>query len=68
MKGHDGLCPSPNPQLVDRKYCAYCNLIDVVKDHYQGKKGLSKDKTYEHGYEEGYQAAINKLLQSANEV
>ena len=68
MKGHDGLCPSPNPQLVDRKHCAYCNLIDHVKDHYKAKKGTMGDKTYEQGYEEGYQAAINKLLQSANDI
>ncbi len=60
MKGHDGLCPTPNPHMFDRKNCAYCNLIEVVKDHYKGRnKGDSK--TYEDGFHDGYQDAINKL-------
>ena len=59
MKGHDGLCPTPNRNLFDRKHCAYCNLIDVVRDHYKEKgKG---SKTYEEGYNDGWQAAIDKL-------
>lgn len=59
MKGHDGLCPTPNPHLKERKYCAYCNLIDIVRDHYKQKgKG---SKTYEEGYHDGWAAAIDKL-------
>ena len=48
MKGHDGLCPSPNPHLIEPKNCAYCNLIKSVKEHYKekGKGG----KTYEEGF------------------
>ncbi len=61
MKGHDGLCPSPNPQLVERKNCAYCNLITVVRDHQKEKKGHGTDKTYSDGYNDGVAAAIKKL-------
>lgn len=63
MKGHDGLCPTPNPQMFDRKHCAYCNLIDKVRDHYREKgKG---SKTYEEGYHDGWTAAIDKLKELA---
>jgi hypothetical protein len=59
MKGHDGLCPTPNPHIKDRDNCAYCNLIEVVKDYYRQKgKG---SKTYEEGYHDGWKAAIDKL-------
>lgn len=61
MKGHDGLCPTPNPQLIDRKHCAYCNLIEKVRDHYKDKKAHGKDKTYEQGYHDGWEDAIKKL-------
>lgn len=64
MKGHDGLCPTPNPGLIDRKHCAYCNLIEVVKDHYKSK-GKSEGKTYEDGFHDGYQEAIKKLQEMA---
>lgn len=60
MKGHDGLCPTPNPHLIDRKHCAYCNLIEVVKEHYQSKK-KTDGKTYEDGYHDGWNAAILRL-------
>lgn len=63
MKGHDGLCPSPNPHLIDKKNCAYCNLIDNVRSHYKEKgKG---SKTYEEGYSDGWAAAIEKLRELA---
>lgn len=63
MKGHDGLCPSPNPHLVERKYCAYCNLIETVRNYYKEKgKG---SKTYEEGYHDGWSAAIDKLKELA---
>ena len=42
MKGHDGHCPTPNPHLVDRKNCAYCNLIENVRDYYKDKKATVK--------------------------
>ena len=59
MKGHDGLCPSPNPHLINKKNCAYCNLINAVREHYKEKgKG---SKTYEEGYSDGWAAAIEKL-------
>lgn len=64
MKGHDGLCPTPNPHLKDRKHCAYCNLIDEVKDHYKSK-GKSEGKTYDDGFQDGFQAAISRLQESA---
>ena len=63
MKGHDGLCPTPNAHLKDRQHCAYCNLIEVVKDHYKGKK--SEGKTYEDGYRDGLAAALSKLQEIA---
>lgn len=45
--------------MFDRKHCAYCNLIDKVRDHYREKgKG---SKTYEEGYHDGWTAAIDKL-------
>ena len=63
MKGHDGLCPTPNPQMRDRKHCAYCNIIDKVREHYKEKgKG---SKTYEEGYNDGWAAAIEKLKELA---
>jgi hypothetical protein len=37
MKGHDGLCPTPNPHLIERQHCAYCHLIERVKEHYKSK-------------------------------
>ena len=64
MKGHDGLCPSPNPQLVDRKHCAYCNLIEVVKDHYK-TKGKGEGKTYEDGYHDGQMDLLTKMQEAA---
>jgi hypothetical protein len=64
MKGHDGLCPTPNPHLMDRKHCAYCNLLEVAKDHYK-TKGKSEGKTYEDGFHDGYQEAIRKLQELA---
>jgi len=63
MKGHDGLCPTPNPQMFDRKHCAYCNLIEVVKDHYK-HKNKGEDKTYDDGYQDGIQAAISRLQET----
>lgn len=63
MKGHDGMCPTPNPQLIDAKHCAYCNIIANVKEHYREKgKG---SKTYEEGYSDGWKAAIDKLKELA---
>ena len=60
MKGHDGLCPTPNPQLVEPKNCAYCNLIKDIKEHYKkGSKG--NGKTYEEGFRDGFNSAITKL-------
>ena len=64
MKGHDELCPTPNPQLVDRKNCAYCNLIVVVRDHYKEKRDRGADKTYADGYGDGWSAAIAKLQEA----
>jgi hypothetical protein len=63
MKGHDGLCPSPNPHLIEPKNCAYCNLIKSVREHYKekGKGG----KTYEEGFNNGWAAAIDKLKELA---
>ncbi len=61
MKGHDGLCPTPNPSLINRKNCAYCNLIDSVREYYNDKKSHGKGKTYDQGYEDGWEAAIEKL-------
>ena len=61
MKGHDGLCPTPNPHIVERKHCAYCNLIDSVRDHYKDKKAHGKDKTYDEGFSDGWTSAIAKL-------
>ena len=61
MKGHDGHCPTPNPHLVDRENCAYCNLIENVRDYYKDKKAQGKDKTYDEGYADGWNAAIAKL-------
>jgi hypothetical protein len=61
MKGHDGLCPTPNPHLFERKNCAYCNLIDAVREYYNGKKGKGNDKTYQEGFNDGWEAAIDKL-------
>jgi len=59
MKGHDGLCPTPNPTIFERRHCAYCNLIDKVREHYKEKgKG---SKTHEEGYHDGWAAAIDKL-------
>ena len=63
IKGHDGLCPTPNPHLITRQHCAYCNLIEVVKDHYRSK-GKSEGKTYDDGYQDGFAAAINTLQQA----
>ena len=57
VKGHDGLCPSPNPHLIDRKHCAYCNLIESVKQHYRTKGGGA----YEDGRRDGWNAAIEAL-------
>lgn len=63
MKGHDGLCPTPNPHLIERKHCVYCNLIETVRNHYKEKgKG---SKTYEEGYHDGFNAAIEKLKEHA---
>ncbi len=57
------MCPTPNPHLKDRKHCAYCNLIDDVRNHYKEKgKG---SKTYEEGYHDGWSAAIDKLRELA---
>ena len=61
MKGHDGQCPTPNPHLIDRKNCAYCNLIEKVREHYKDKKSHGKDKTYDEGFSDGWNAAIAKL-------
>jgi hypothetical protein len=61
MKGHDGLCPSPNPGLVDRKNCTYCNLIQQVKEHYKSKTGGG---TYEDGVRDGFAEAIKRLQDS----
>lgn len=63
MKGHDGLCPSPNPQLIKKENCTYCRIIDDVKNHYQNKKTHNKEKTYDHGFTDGWDAAIDKLQQ-----
>lgn len=63
MKGHDGLCPTPNPHLIEPKNCAYCNLIKVVKDHY--KKGNKNDsKTYDDGFRDGLDFAVKKLQEA----
>ena len=60
MKGHDGLCPTPNPHLIEQKNCAYCNLIKDIKEHYKkGSKG--NGKTYEEGFRDGFNSAITKL-------
>ncbi len=60
MKGHDGLCPTPNPHLIEPKNCAYCNLIKDIKEHYKkGSKG--NGKTYEEGFRDGFNSAITKL-------
>ena len=49
--------------MFERKNCAYCNLIDKVRDHYREKgKG---SKTYEEGYHDGWTAAIDKLKELA---
>jgi hypothetical protein len=64
MKGHDGLCPTPNPHLIDRQHCAYCNLIERVKEHFKSK-GKTEHKTYEDGYQDGLAAAISTLQQAA---
>jgi hypothetical protein len=61
VKGHDGLCPSPNPHLIDRKHCAYCNLIETVKEHYKSKTGGG---TYEDGVRDGFADAIRKLTEA----
>jgi len=63
MKGHDGLCPTPNPQLIERKYCAYCNLIENVREHYNSKKSKGKERSYDEGFHDGWQAAIEKLTE-----
>ena len=63
MNGHDALCPTPNPHLKERKYCTYCNLIDRVRE-YQKEKGKG-GRTYEEGYSNGWQAAIDKLKELA---
>lgn len=63
MKGHDGLCPTPNAHLFDRKHCAYCNLIETVRDHYNSKKNKGKEKSYDEGFNDGWQAAIEKLTE-----
>ena len=62
MKGHDGLCPTPNPHLIERQHCAYCHLIERVKEHYKSK-GKSEHKTYDDGYQEGWSGAIKALQQ-----
>lgn len=61
MKGHDDLCPTPNPGVLDTKNCTYCNLIEKVKDYYKDKKNFGNDKTYDEGYANGWNAAIAKL-------
>jgi len=63
MKGHDGLCPTPNPQLIERKHCSYCNLIEDVREHYNSKKNKGKEKSYDEGFHDGWQAAIEKLTE-----
>lgn len=59
------MCPTPNPQLIDRKHCAYCNLIENVREHYNSKKSNGKEKSYDEGFNDGWhdgwQAAIDKL-------
>ena len=62
IKGHDGLCPTPNPHLIERQHCAYCHLIERVKEHYKSK-GKSEHKTYDDGYQEGWSGAIKALQQ-----
>lgn len=65
MKGHDAMCPSGHPHLIDRKHCAYCNLIKVVRDSSRtGKSGDGDVKTYEQGFEDGFHAAIVRLQES----
>jgi hypothetical protein len=49
---------------MDRKHCAYCNLLEVAKEYYK-TKGKSEGKTYEDGYHDGFQAAIAKLQEIA---
>jgi hypothetical protein len=64
MKGHDGLCPSPNPALIDRKNCAYCNLIEKTRNHYK-TKGKSEGKTYEDGWHDGQAELLRKMQEAA---
>ena len=64
MNLHDPMCPSPHPQLIEAKNCAYCLLIERIHESLKGKKKVAAKVTaYEEGFRDGYKKAIDILVE-----
>ena len=60
MKGHDGLCPSPNPQLIKKENCTYCKIIEDTKQHYQDNSEQIIIKAKQYNQDNKEQIRIKK--------